>query len=120
MSVICVKVKNIRPKYNNLKEWMEDSNNVYIGRKGIVFIKNSKGKPERFPKTDSIWANPFKISKECNRYEVVKKYRIYIIKKIKDEKLENELLKLKDKTLGCWCNPELCHGDILLELLKLY
>lgn len=41
MSVVNVKVANIRPRYNNLAEWMADENNVYIGRKGIVFI-NSK------------------------------------------------------------------------------
>ena len=36
--VVNVKVSNIRPKYKHLKEWIQDSNNVYIGRKGIVFI----------------------------------------------------------------------------------
>lgn len=33
-----VKVKYIRPHYNNLKSWCENSNNIYIGRAGIVFI----------------------------------------------------------------------------------
>ena len=37
-----VKVKYIRPFYNNLKEWMEDENNVYIGRKGVVFIDGKR------------------------------------------------------------------------------
>lgn len=32
MSVVNVKVGNIRPKYSNLREWMEDPTNVYIGR----------------------------------------------------------------------------------------
>jgi len=31
-----------------------------------------------------------------------------------------ELLKLKDKNLGCWCHPEPCHGDVLLELINKY
>ena len=24
---------------------------------------------------------------------------------------------LKGKKLGCWCKPECCHGDVLVELL---
>lgn len=38
MSIINCKVEFIRPQYNNLQEWMNDENNIYIGRKGIVFI----------------------------------------------------------------------------------
>ena len=44
MSVCNVKVNNIRPKYNNLKEWMDDPNNIYIGRGKIVFINNERNK----------------------------------------------------------------------------
>ena len=70
-TLVCnVKVKNIRPEYDNLKEWMYNSDNVYIGRKGIVFIDG-----ERFPKSDSIWANPFKINDEDDRNIVLKKYK---------------------------------------------
>ncbi len=28
------------------------------------------------------------------------------------------LHKLKGKRLGCWCHPDKCHGDILVELLE--
>ena len=50
-----------------------------------------------------------------------KKYKKYIKKKIKnDDELKTELLKLKNKNLGCWCHPEPCHGDILLKLIKKY
>ena len=27
----------------------------------------------------------------------------------------DRLPELKDKTLGCWCKPEKCHGDVLAE-----
>ena len=51
MVVVNCKVKFIREKYNNLKLWMEEKNNIYIGRSGIVFILNDKtGIKERFPK----------------------------------------------------------------------
>jgi hypothetical protein len=25
---------------------------------------------------------------------------------------------LKGKTLGCWCKPEACHGDVLVEFIE--
>ena len=58
-----VKVAYIRPKYKNLEKWCDDKNNAYIGRSGIVFITKN-GKKERYPKNDSIWANPFKVGKD--------------------------------------------------------
>lgn len=121
--VVNVKVnyirKNKEKKYNDLKEWCNDvDKNLYIGRKGVVFIKNDEGKKERFPKCDSVWANPFKISDKLSRDEVISKYREYIVEKI--EKGEVNILDLKGKNLGCWCHPESCHGDVLVELLKSY
>ena len=113
MSVVNVKVNYIRPKYNNLKEWMKDENNVYIGRRGIVFIEE-----RRFPEKDSIWANPFKIGRDGSRDEVLNKYKIYITNKLKDKNMLNELLKLKNKNLGCWCKPDQCHSDILLNIIN--
>ena len=111
-----VKVKYIRPEYNNLRYWMDDINNEYIGRCGVVFVDK-----ERFPKKSSIWANPYKIGKDGDRESVLNKYRTYIQNKIKnDPSLVESLLKLKNKKLGCWCYPEKCHGDVLLELIKVY
>lgn len=110
-----VKVNNIRPQYSNLKEWCEDCNNIYIGRKGVVFIDKI-----RFPYESSIWANPFKITKESGRDECIEQYEKYIRKKIIDENLIEELLKLKGKKIGCWCKPEKCHGDVLLKLIEEY
>jgi hypothetical protein len=113
MSVINVKVKYIRPEYNNLEEWMQDENNVYIGRKGIVFINN-----QRFPLESSPFANPFKITSINSREIVLEQYEIYIREKIETGAVS--LLELQGKTLGCWCHPEPCHGDILLRLIEEY
>jgi hypothetical protein len=30
--------------------------------------------------------------------------------------LINQIHELKDKILGCWCKPDPCHGDFLVEL----
>jgi hypothetical protein len=113
-----VKVAHIRPKHQNLKVWMEDPNNVYIGRQGIVFVPTDSGK-ERCPKKASIWANPFKVSKKLSREESIELYEEHIRTRLLNEpELLEELFLLKGKNLGCWCKPEACHGDVLLKLLK--
>ena len=83
---------------------------MYIGRAGIVFIDK-----KRFPSKASPFCNPFKINGD--REEVLKKFEEYIMIKIKDPNFREELLKLKGKNLGCWCKPDKCHGDILMEIL---
>jgi len=112
MSVANVRVAHIRPKYHNLAAWMQDANNVYVGRRGVVMI-NSK----RFPERDSLWANPFRVGKDGTRDRVIAMYEVYIVAKIAEQGLEEELEALRGKTLGCWCAPEPCHAEILLRLI---
>ena len=113
-TVVNCKVKYIRPKYSDLKHWMSNPDNVYIGRSKILVIDG-----ERYPKTSSIWANPFKITDTLDREQCISKYEEYIRKKISDNPtLVPELLALKGKTLGCWCKPEKCHGDVLIKLIE--
>jgi hypothetical protein len=119
MSVVNVKVKFIREEgYNNLKAWMEDENNVYVGRGRVVFL--TKEGPS-FPPKDSKFCNPFKVGKDGTREEVIAKFRSFMEEKLaKDPALKQELLALEGKRLGCWCKPEACHGDVLLELIQKY
>jgi hypothetical protein len=115
MKVVNVKVKYIRPLgYSNLKDWLKDPENVYIGRKGIVFVEGC-----RFPVSSSPFANPFKVGKDGTRAEVIIKYEKDLRKRLlKSAKLRKALEELKGKRLGCWCHPEACHGDVLLKLLN--
>ena len=110
-TVVNVKVKHIRPEYNNLKEWMENPNHEYIGRRGVVFIDK-----ERFPKKASQWANPFTVKKE-GRDKCLEMYEYWVREKIEREG-KDEIKKLKNKVLGCWCCPEKCHGDILVKIIN--
>jgi len=111
MSLISVRVANLRSLgYNNLKEWMQDENNIYIGRKRIVFINGT-----RYPPDDSPWANPFKIGINGDRSQVIEKYENYIRN---NPLLLNRINELKGKCLGCWCAPEPCHGDVLLKIIR--
>jgi hypothetical protein len=100
------RVSNIRPKYNDLREWMTNDNNVYIGKKGVVFISDkATGKQERFPKENSIYA--------CSD-ENISNYKQELLAKIKNGEID--ISELEGKTLGCWCLPEPCHGQIIIDL----
>ena len=65
--VVNCKVAYIRPKFNNLKEWMECPDNIYIGRGGVVFINGV-----RFPPKASPFCNPFKTGSLEERIEKYK------------------------------------------------
>lgn len=86
----------------------KESFDIYIGRHPNPII----GK----------WGNPYThIDKDTlaqfvvkSREEAIEKYREYILNK---PELLNCLDELENKTLGCWCKPDSCHGDVLLELL---
>lgn len=64
----------------------------------------------------SKWGNPFSIGKDGNRAEVMRKYEHWFI-------MQPELMaargELEGKTLGCWCHPKACHGDILMKMADL-
>lgn len=114
--VVSVRVEDIRPRYQDLQQWCEDPNNVYIGRGGIVFVTGVDGKQVRYPPA-SLWANPFKIGED-----IIGRYREYILNRMRNGEITAaDLENLRGKTLGCWCKiggqdiP--CHGDVLLELL---
>lgn len=61
----------------------------------------------------SKWGNPYILGKDGSRSEVIEKYKSYLLAR---PDLLRELPTLRGKTLGCFCYPEACHGDILMEL----
>jgi hypothetical protein len=75
--------------------------------------------------------NPFVLSKTQTREIVCGKYKDYLYKKIKerDKQICDCLLKIyydalndnddkKEITLGCWCAPKQCHGEIIAEVIN--
>lgn len=70
----------------------------------------------------SKWGNPYSHKKGtmakyivASREDAIAKYKEYILN---NRELLSSLWELKGKTLGCWCKPLACHGDILVELVK--
>ena len=74
----------------------KDSYDVYIGR-------------------GSMWGNPFPISKNATRNEVILAYERYLQNEISLGKITRfDLQSLFGKTLGCYCAPAACHGNVLI------
>ncbi len=66
----------------------------------------------------SIFGNPYKIDSHNDRQAVIAKYKEYFYKRVKtDYFFKFAVLKLKGKTLGCYCKPLACHGDIIVDYL---
>ena len=67
----------------------------------------------------SRWGNPYSHKEGTlaehvvgSRSEAIQKFEEYLLS---NEELMESLSELKGKTLGCWCKPKSCHGDILLR-----
>ena len=63
----------------------------------------------------SKWGNPFVIGRDGSREQVIAKYRTWVLAR---PELVAALPELRGKTLGCWCAPQACHGDVLAELAQ--
>lgn len=61
----------------------------------------------------SKWGNPFAIGQHGGRFEVIAKYRGWIVQQ---PKLMADLHELRGRDLVCWCAPFACHGEVLREL----
>ena len=90
-------------KYRAPAGWQQDQQFVYIGR-------------------GSIFGNPYKVNAYCNLCgkihstggSTLKCYTEYFNDKLlSDPNFKQAVLKLKGKTLVCFCKPKPCHGDII-------
>lgn len=63
---------------------------------------------------ESAFANPYRIGQDGDRAEVIAKYREWLLG---SEELLDRLHELRGRRLACWCSPEPCHADVLVELV---
>jgi hypothetical protein len=82
------------PAVHNKYKSTAPANAVYIGR-------------------PTKWGNPFVIGPDGTRQEVVQKYKDYILS---NQSLLSQVQELRGKDLICFCAPQQCHGDVLIEL----
>jgi len=103
----------------------KDTYDVYIGRGngGQRQIDMSNTEP-----TNRGWlGNPHPTEDDrkcpyCNKYHTREKaiqlYREDFYQKIENNaEFRRSVNDLKGKTLGCWCRPEKCHGDVIVAYL---
>lgn len=77
------------------------------------------------------WGNPFAISKTRSREDVIEQFKHWLYAKdfVPDSAIEanltarfrwmrNHIHQLEGKYLRCWCKPDACHGDILVQYLN--
>ena len=62
----------------------------------------------------SKWGNPYVIGRDGTREQVIAKYRAWVLRR---PELVAALGELRGKVLGCWCAPQPCHGDVLVDLI---
>ena len=70
--------------------------------------------------------NPYSV-RDYGRLEAVNLYRIWLRERIQEESpnlIVSALKALRNKaqegdiTLWCWCAPNLCHGEVILEAIE--
>jgi len=80
-----------------------DSYDVYIGRAG-------RGQ-------DGYFGNPSPLGNQSRR-ATIDRYREHFRERLRaDERFARRVRALKGKTLGCFCKPHPCHGDVIAEYL---
>ena len=96
---------NLKDMITRLVNLKHEDYDIYIGR-------------------GSKWGCPYTIIKDRptlaieivdTKEEALSKYKEYVLS---SPELMESLDELEGKVLGCFCKPDKCHGDILLELLS--
>jgi hypothetical protein len=86
--------------------------NIALGHKYDVYIGRA-GKGE-----DGYFGNPFRIGPGESRGATLERFRVWFYKRLEtDPVYKRRIHELKGKTLGCFCKPHPCHGDIIAAYL---
>lgn len=79
-----------------------DKYDQYIGRAG-------RGQ-------DGYYGNPFPLRQGEARGATIERYKVWFLARVdQDPEFRSRVLALRDKTLGCFCSPNACHGDVMAE-----
>lgn len=102
-----VNFQSIKAHWDSKTDQWDDSRFVYIGRANLGY---------HLP--HSPWANPYRIDRDTpeNRAAAIANYRSHIQNLVAQGRVRID--DLVGKTLVCWCSPQACHGDVLIDLLE--
>ena len=81
-------------------------------------VNKNKEKYDVYVGRPSIFGNPYILKDESERDLVIARYKKYFYNRLEtDSEFKEKILELKNKTLGCFCSPRKCHGDVIKEYL---
>ncbi len=96
----------------------------------MIIVHCKKRKYDVYIGRPSKWGNPFIIGQDGDRKTVVEKFDKWLYTGYNFGNAEateearllilSSLKELEGKKLGCWCSPQLCHGDILIKYVNNY
>jgi hypothetical protein len=76
---------------------------------------------------ECLYGNPWEIGPDGTREEVIERYETWLrhgdtfghpmATEARRRAILDSLWQLRGKSLGCWCAPERCHGEVLVTLL---
>ena len=61
----------------------------------------------------SPYGNPYTIGRDGSREEVIERYREWLT-----DELVGRLYRQRPDVLVCWCAPQACHAEVLVERLE--
>ena len=113
---VCLKKYNLNKiGYNNLREWMSDKTNLYVGRYGRIFIKENDGRTTVFNYKGSKWGNPYKVTETLPVEQALILYKEHL----QTSGLVNDLEELQGLNLGCFCDINApCHAKLLAKMVN--
>lgn len=84
-----------------------------------VVVNKYKSQYDVYIGRGSIWGNPFVMSNESQRAEVIAKYKKHLWNQIQSGEItKQDLIALNGKRLGCFCAPKPCHGDVIKDAVN--
>lgn len=107
-----------------MSDGLSDSKNLLLDKQfnhgtRLVNLRTYKGKGYVRIDRRSIFGNPYVIGKDGTREEVIEKYCVYFYERLAiDGWFREKVESLDGKILACWCVPEKCHGDVIIEYLE--
>lgn len=102
-----------RAELNKLIDRLDDGETIVINlRDPMATILEQRKYLTRIDR-GSDWGNPFVVDHDGTRDQVIAAYRDYYLPH--KPSLKSRLHELRGRALGCWCAPQPCHGDVLVE-----
>ena len=109
----CIKSDVLKLDGLSFSKWLQDPNNLYIGRNLSKYGK-------KHGLSDSMWFRDINELQKFRSYDKDEDFFTVYEQCIRaTPELYSNLDSLKGKVLGCWCKlSQSCHADVLIKLFE--